>query len=71
MDIKYLHSLNPTSVPGWFCCHQDLIRPMQTGAIEEKWASKGIEIPRETLYGHLPEIPFHPLLQKAKEQVVD
>jgi len=32
--------------------------------------SKGIEIPFKSLYGHLPEIPFHTLLQKAKGQVV-
>jgi len=32
--------------------------------------SKGIEIPFKSLYGHLPEIPFHPLLQKAKGQIV-
>jgi len=32
--------------------------------------SKGIEIPLKSLYGHLPEIPFHPLLQKAKGQIV-
>jgi hypothetical protein len=28
--------------------------------------AKGIEIPFKSLYGHLPEIPFHPLLQKAR-----
>jgi hypothetical protein len=32
--------------------------------------SKGIEIPFKSLYGHLPKIPFHTLLQKAREQVV-
>jgi hypothetical protein len=39
---------------------------MQTGAIEKKWASKGIKIPLETLYRHLPEIPFHDFLQKVR-----
>jgi hypothetical protein len=33
-------------------------------------SSKGIEIPFKSLYGYLPEIPFHPLLQKAKGQIV-
>jgi hypothetical protein len=28
------------------------------------------ETPLEALYGHLPEIPFHTLLQKARGQVV-
>jgi hypothetical protein len=32
--------------------------------------SKGIEIPFKSFYGHLPEIPFHILLQKATGQVV-
>ena len=32
--------------------------------------SKGIEIPFKSLYGHLPEIPFHTLLQKARGLVV-
>ncbi len=32
--------------------------------------SKGIEIPLESFYGHLPEISFHTLLQKARGQVV-
>ena len=32
--------------------------------------SRGIEIPLKSLYGHLPEIPFHTLLQKARGQVV-
>ncbi len=32
--------------------------------------SKGIEIPFKSLYGHLPEIPFRPLLQKPKGQIV-
>jgi len=27
--------------------------------------SKGIEIPFKSLYGHLPEIPFHNFLQKV------
>jgi len=43
---------------------------MQTGAVDKKCACKGIKIPMETLYGHPPETPFHPLLQKAKGQVV-
>jgi len=43
---------------------------MQNIAIEKKWASKGTNIPLETLYGHLPEILFHPLVQKARGQVV-
>jgi hypothetical protein len=32
--------------------------------------SKGIEILFNSLYEHLPEIPFHTLLQKARGQVV-
>jgi hypothetical protein len=32
-------------------------------------ASKRMEIPPKSLYGHLPEIPFHTLLQKARGQV--
>ena len=32
--------------------------------------SKRIEIPLKSLFRNLPEIPFHPLLQKAKGQVV-
>jgi hypothetical protein len=32
--------------------------------------SKGIEILFKPLYAHLPEIPFHMLLQKARGQVV-
>jgi len=35
-----------------------------------KNGSKRIEIPFKSLYGHLPEIPFHTLLQKARGQVV-
>ena len=31
---------------------------------------KGKEIPFKSLYRHLPEIPFHALLQKAKGQIV-
>jgi hypothetical protein len=54
---------------GWFCCYQDLIRPIQTGGIDEKWL-QGKGIPFKSFYGHLPEIPFHPLLQKARGQVV-
>jgi len=42
---------------------------MQTGAIDEKWL-QGIEIPLKSFYGHLPEIPSHTLLQKARGQVV-
>jgi hypothetical protein len=42
---------------------------MQTETIDKKWASKGIKIPQETLYRLLPEIPFYPLLQKAKGQI--
>jgi hypothetical protein len=37
VEIKYFYSLKPTSVLAWFCCYQGLIRPMQTGAIDEKW----------------------------------
>jgi len=36
VNIKYFHSLNPTSVLGWFCCYKDLISPVQNGAIKEK-----------------------------------
>jgi hypothetical protein len=42
---------------------------MQIGAKEKK-SSKRIKIPLKPLYGQLPKIPFHPLLQKAKGQIV-
>jgi hypothetical protein len=70
VNIKYFHSLNPISVLGWFCCYQDLTKPMQTEATDKKWVSIGIKIPPETLYRHLPEIPFHKILQKVKGQIV-
>jgi hypothetical protein len=40
-------------------CMRVLVRP-----------NKGIEIPLKSLYGHLPEILFHPLLQKAKGRLL-
>jgi len=38
---------------------------MQTGAVDKKCASKGIEILLEIL-GHLPETPSHDFLQKVR-----
>jgi hypothetical protein len=52
-------------------CYQDLIRPMQTGAIDKKCASKGIKILMEALYGHLPETLFHHILQKVRGLAVE
>ena len=69
MNIEYFHSLNPALVLGCVCYYQDLIRPMQTGAIDKKWACKGVKIPLETLCGHLPEVHFHTPIQKVRGYV--
>jgi hypothetical protein len=35
-----------------------------------KHYNKGIETSFKSLYGHLPEIPFHTLLQKARGRLL-
>ena len=51
VNIIYFHSLNPTSVLGWFCCYQDLIRPMHSKAIDEKWLQNNKNSPRKLFIG--------------------
>jgi hypothetical protein len=42
---------------------------MQTAAIDRKWACKGIKIPLETLWEHLPGVHFHTPIQKVRGYV--
>jgi len=42
---------------------------MQPRVLDEQYACKGIKIPMETLYGHLPEVDFHTPIQKVRGYV--
>jgi hypothetical protein len=52
-----------------FMDFQDLLARKQKSSLNSK-ASKGIRIPLEVLYGHLPITPSHTALQKVRGKVV-